>query len=286
MSIRLAFVFLASVWLCCANVAFACSPSTPDVKLLSLLSFFPAKQPPKGAVQLSVKVSHTEEFNRAEFESGEINFKIINVRNGKFSGNSVNVKVDQGLGCGRSLESYSLIESFTDTYESNITILPLNYYDSSPILDEGGKQEYGMLFYIDNVDIFDVLNDEEIDLWQKQGKSKINKSIFVEYSSIDNYNFINYEPLMCLYNRRNEEDVVTESVWRKCVKPGEYIGLACTNKGTGALVCEQDDWMFKNRPPDLQRGYIPWGGYGAVLAIFLALLIALYEFIAFKRKYS
>lgn len=242
---RLALLFFVTVILGYSSAAIACSPVDPDADYKSgvIVSQFPAKEVPVGAIQLQLGKDN-DLFSNSE----KITLSVEKVVNGKFAGSKILLNRSNANHCNNHF-------GFPEE-GSFITVLPMEYPDGEPILNKQGMQEYGAFFYEGN------------DLPPAETKPKPEFAVYREWTD---FSFYDAERINCL--EKGEESTET---WRKCISRGDYIGLACQSDTTGKLVCRQDDLILNGRPPDLERNYSFWSHYGwALLMAFVMLAVLL-----------
>lgn len=252
--------------LCSANPAptSACSPPTHDSPTYSdnVASAVPAKVAPKGAIQLRVEAPDYEQMRADFFNVGKITLRVKQVVNGKFSAPTVRLNTTNVDDCNSRFEP--------QVGDFFITVLPMNYSDGKPVLDQSGKREFASLFYRDE-NPFEMEN------------AKIPQ--FAEYSPRPSYSFYDPQKYACLYKENEIVDAWNAEVWRRCVGPGEYVSLNCERKQDEKLVCEQDD-QGSIRPPELRRGYNFWNYHGTTISAVLlvcAILLGMGYFLLQKR---
>ncbi len=255
------FLFAA---LCFANptTALACSP--PDDLTSSLggtvSSWVPAKAVPEGAAQMRVAPQDVDKMGDAINDIGKITLQVKQVVDGSFSGSTVLLNTSN-LGCSDEFGRRS-----GDFF---ITVLPMEYPDGVPVSDQGGASEFASLLY--KHDLYSVSEDKMVPQ-------------FAEYSRA-NYSFGNYRKLQCLLKESIDSTKWSADVWRRCVRPGEYISLDCEMGKDSKLICAQDD-LGSTRPPELRRGYSFWGHhYRTILAALLILFTILgIGYLSLKKK--
>ncbi|MEP2139087.1 MAG: hypothetical protein ABJ311_10550 [Erythrobacter sp.] len=222
--------------------ASACSPPTPYPETATIFSPVQSKQVPNGAIQLRVAVSSGLEHN-----NGYLTLKVMGVVDGDFTKKTIRLNVANSSGC--NVELIGMRELF-DGAAGYVTVLPMRYEDGQPITNSLGTLEYGALQYrgykwLPKADDYEILRLEG----------------FAERQHLE---FQNESKSGCLSEADSDrefqdihENGFSEQAWRKCVEPGESVALECQNDNSGALICEEDEWL-KGRPADLQRGFNPW----------------------------
>jgi hypothetical protein len=227
----------------------ACSPPNPDVdyEVASVTSSVPAKNVPTGAIQLKIDTSDYAKISRDFSDDQRGVLAVEQVLNGKFVGSNILLNATNVDDCN----SY-----FTPMGKySYITVLPMKYSDSKPILDKEGRQEFGSIFYKDT---------SYSDFRYEDRNNKAPE--FAEYSALAHYRFSDLKRLNCLTNSKEVQTGPTTKDWRRCVTSDGYVGLNCSEiKKNGELICEEED-IYNNRPLDLRRRYTFWGTYGATIA--------------------
>ncbi len=246
---RLALLFFVTVVLGYSSATIACSPSVPDTDYNSgiIVSQFPAKEVPEGAIQLQLGKN-----NDLKSISEKITLSVEKVVNGRFAGSKILLNRSNADQCN---DHFGFLEE-----GSFITVLPMEYPDGEPILNKQGMQEYGALFY------------EDI------GVSVIEPE-FAEYLEWTDFSFFDVERLLCL-----EKGMDSAETWRKCISRGDYIGLECHSDTAGKLVCRQDDLFLNSRPPDLERNYSFWSHYGWALLMAFVMLTVLIGMVFYSYK--
>ncbi len=194
--------------------------------------------------------------------AGKVTLPVKEVLNGQFSAPAIRLNTTNVDDCNSSFEP--------SEDEAYITVFPMVYSDGETILDRQGVAEFGTIFYVDTRGY--VLED-------KKGPE------FGEYSELQRYSFHDLERLHCLHSTGQFDTDLSDEIWRRCVRPGEYIELDCDNRKAGKLVCKESD-QTTIRPLDLRRGYSFWGEYGVTVFLFLlTILVCLgLGYVIFRRK--
>lgn len=231
--------------------------------IASVSSKVPAKDVPKGAVQLKVKTPDEKIFHE-DLVSGSVALWVKQVLNGKFSDPIVRLNISNLGRC----------DTMFDRPDGDffITVVPLEYSDGEPVLDREGSQQFGSLLYRSEYPPF--------------VENKVMPK-FAEYHPMTAIDLSFHDPvrMRCLTNGNNE-DVATwpADAWRRCVGPGEYVALDCEQKEQGKLVCKEDDYLLKNRPIELRRGYGFWARHRTTISSILLALGLLVGFGYFFRS--
>lgn len=247
------FLFAA---LCFANptTALACSPPDYDTSwdVASISSAVPAKVVPIGAAQLKVEAIDYKKLHEATVDGGRINLRVKQVLNGRFTDSTVLLNVTNVDDCNSSFGPL-----FGDFF---VTVVPIRYDNGEPVSDRNGRQEFASIFY----------KGEEPPEF-----GDLDRPQFAEYSPTPHYLFYDPQKLACLYKQSIDYTKWSADVWRRCVRPGEYISLDCEMGKDSKLICVQYD-LGSTRPPELRRGYSFWGHhYRSILAALLVLFTVL-----------
>lgn len=243
-----ALLLLLMLNLVYSTMALACSllPADESYVGASAASLRPAKNPPKGMIQLKIDTASREQIWQEYSFAGKLTLPVKKVLHGQFPNPTIRLNITNVDDCN---STFGTLEG-----EFYITVLPMVYFDGEPILDRQARQEFGATFYKDIFKPYFEKNEEPE---------------FAEYHQNQSYSFYDLERLKCLYKNNKSNTDFTDESWRQCVKPGEYLRLDCDNSKAGKLVCQEDD-ESKNRPIELRRGYSFWKQNGAMT--FLSLL--------------
>lgn len=253
-----------------ANAApvIACSPPPPEFPSdsASVSSLVPAKNVPKGVIQLKVEAP-----DYGNIRDDKMTLRVKQVINGKFSEPTIFLNASNVSNCGSSFEPLA-----GDFF---ISVLPMEYADGEPVMDRGGKQEFGALFYK-----YPSFYDEP----PEDGTSpdKGNAPQFAEYMPMteSDFSFDDAVKLDCLFKRGDNPDNLSADTWRQCVKPGENVTLDCVRTKEGKFVCEEYENTFDNRPPELRRGYSFWVHHRTTMFLILLALGVLVGLGYFLRR--
>lgn len=252
MNKRLALLLFGALCFAIPKPALACPAPTDATSSFggTVSSWGPAKSVPDGAAQMRVAPQDIEKMGDAINDIGKITLQVKQVVDGSFSGSTVVVNTSN-LGCDDEFGRRS-----GDFF---ITVRPMEYSDGVPVSDQGGEPEFASLLYkTDMYSEFDANNVPQ----------------FAEYDWV-NYSFENRRKLQCLLKENIDYTKWSADVWRRCVRPGEYISLDCEMGKDGKLICVQND-LGSTRPPELRRGYSFWGHhYRSILAALLVLFTVL-----------
>lgn len=243
---RALFLF---VGLCFASstTALACSPPDYDTSwdIARVSSAVPAKVAPIGAVQLKVESPDYKKMADAIFNVGKINLRVKQVLDGSFTDSNVLLNVTNVDNCNSSFEP-----QFGDFF---ITVVPMRNGNGESVADRNGRQEFSSIFYKGEV------------------PPDADTPKFAEYSLTTRYSFYDPQKLACFYKQGDDYTKWSADVWRRCVRPGEYLSLDCEMHKAGKLICVQDD-LGSTRPPELRRGYSFWDHhYKSILVTLLVL---------------
>jgi hypothetical protein len=247
-----------------AKEAFACSPPADGPFETGVVtSSVPAKNVPKGTIQLKVIAPKITDIIDALQNVGRINLPVKQVLNGEFSEPNIDLNVTNIGFCDSHFG-----EASGEVY---IAVLPLQYSDGEPVLNSGGKQEFGPIFYKE--------------IFVPEMKRNLVPE-FAEFSSIKTLNFFyDYKSMKCLYGSSDNPEKWTDQIWKKCVSPGKYVSLNCKKHKEDKFIC-YDDESLGERPKELHRNYSFWREYRAIIfsIVLMSVIIFSAMYILFKKR--
>lgn len=255
MSKRLALFLFAALCLANPTTALACSPPPnydTSWHMANISSAVPAKEVPIGAVQLKIEATDYGKLREAAVNVGKINLRVKQVLNGRFTDSIVLLNVTNADDCNSAFEP-----PFGDFF---VTVVPIRYDNGQAVSDRNGRQEFASIFYKGE---------------KPPEFGDVDRPQFAEYSPTPSYSFYDPQKLACLYKQTDDNTKWSADVWRRCVRPGEYISLDCEMGKDSKLICIQYD-LGSTRPAELRRGYSFWGHhYRSILATLLVLFAVL-----------